>query len=120
VAIPVFCQPVWDWFIEAAWAAGLLPEPVAAVEWQPDGFEAVDPQKDATADLMEIRMGTKTLRQAIAQRGWNPDAMLEEIARTNADLDRLEITLDSDPRKVTQQGLMQRNLSDAEGADPAN
>jgi hypothetical protein len=46
--------------------------------------------------------------------------MLEEIARTNADLDRLEITLDSDPRKVTQQGLMQRNLSDAEGADPAN
>jgi len=120
VVIPVFCQPVWDWFIEAAWAAGLLPEPVAAVEWQPDGFEAVDPQKDATADLMEIRMGTKTLRQAIAQRGWNPDAMLEEIARTNADLDRLEITLDSDPRKVTQQGLMQRNPSDAAGDGAAN
>lgn len=110
IVIPIFCQPIWDWFIEAAWAAGLLPEPQAACEWQPAGFEAVDPQKDAVADLMEIRMGTKTLRQAIAQRGWNPDAILEEIARTNGDLDRLNITLDSDPRKVTQQGLMQKAI----------
>jgi lambda family phage portal protein len=117
LVIPVFCQPVWDWFIESAWAAGLIPEPAAAVEWQPDGFEAVDPQKDATADLMEIRMGTKTLRQAIAQRGWNPDALLEEIARTNADLDRLGIVLDSDPRKVTQQGLMQKPVDAADEED---
>jgi lambda family phage portal protein len=122
LVIPVFCQPVWDWFVESAWAAGLVPEPAAAVTWQPSGFEAVDPQKDAAADLMEIRMGTKTLRQAIAARGYNPDAILAEIAETNAVLDRLGIVLDSDPRKVSQQGQLQKaseGNADAEEPDAA-
>lgn len=108
LVIPVFCQPIWDWFIESAWLAGLLPEPRARVEWQPDGFEAVDPKADAASDLMEMRMGTMTLPQAIAKRGYNPAAQLKAIAESNAMLDALGITLDSDPRKVTQQGLMQK------------
>ncbi|NKF15295.1 phage portal protein, partial [Rhizobium phaseoli] len=33
--IPMFCQPVWDWFCEAAWAAGQLPSPQIPVEWSP-------------------------------------------------------------------------------------
>ena len=24
--IPMFCQPVWDWFTAQAWAAGRLPQ----------------------------------------------------------------------------------------------
>lgn len=117
VVIPLFCQPVWDWFIEAAWLAGKLPVATAKCEWQPAGFESVNPQADAAADLAEMRMGTLTLPKAIAKRGWNPRAMIHEIADTNTLLDRLGIILDSDPRKVTQQGLSQKNFDNGKAGD---
>ncbi len=113
LVIPVWCQPIWNWFTEAAWAAGLLPQPRIPVEWQPSGFEMLDPGAEAAADLLEMRMGTMTLPQAIAKRGYNPKLMLKEIADTNAEIDALGLILDSDPRKVTQQGLMQRILEAA-------
>ena len=82
--IPMFCAPVWRWFTEAAWAAGQIPSPIVPVEWSPPKFEAVDPQKDAMANLLSIRSGTMTLAEVIAKQGRNPDAVLAEIAATNA------------------------------------
>lgn len=105
--IPMFCAPSWRWFTEAAWAAGRIPTPDVPVEWSPPKFEAVDPQKDAMADLLAIRSGTMTLAHAIARQGRNPDAVLAEIAATNAKLDELGLVLDSDPRRVTKTGSAQ-------------
>lgn len=105
--IPMFCQPAWNWFAEAAWMAGHIPEPVVPVEWSPPKFEAVDPMKDAMADLLSIRSGTMTLAEAIAQQGRNPDAVLAEIANMNTKLDEAGIVLDSDPRRVTKTGSAQ-------------
>jgi capsid protein len=105
--IPMCCAPLWRWFTEAAWAAGLIPTPEVAVEWSPPKFEAVDPQKEATAQLLAIRSGTMTLAEVIARQGRNPDAVLAEIAATNAKLDALGLVLDSDPRKVTKTGILQ-------------
>ncbi len=105
--VPLFCDRVWNWFTEAAWAAGHIPEPNIRVEWSPPKFEAVDPQKDAMADLLAIRSGTMTLAEAIARQGRNPDAVLAEIAATNAKLDGLGIVLDTDPRRVTKTGSAQ-------------
>lgn len=120
VVIPGFCQPVWDWFIEAAWAAGLVPSPRIAVQWAPPRFDAVDPLKDAQADLLMLRMGTLTLPQAIARQGWNPDAVLAEIAATNAKLDALGLKLDGDPRAMTKAGTFQPLPADeADEADDA-
>ena len=48
-----------------------------------------------------------TLAQAIARQGRNPDAVLAEIAATNAKLDELGLVLDSDPRRVTKTGSAQ-------------
>jgi len=115
--IPMVCAPVWRWFTEAAWAAGQIPTPDVAVEWSPPKFEAVDPQKDAMANLLAIRSGTATLAEVIAQQGRNPDAVLAEIAATNAKLDALGLVLDSDPRRVTKTGSAH---SGEPGADPAN
>jgi lambda family phage portal protein len=105
--IPMLCQPVWNWFTEAAWVAGHIPESVVPVEWSPPKFEAVDPMKDAMADLLSIRSGTMTLAEAIARQGRNPDAVLAEIASMNAKLDAAGIVLDSDPRRVTKTGSAQ-------------
>jgi lambda family phage portal protein len=107
IFIPVLCQPIWNWFCEAAWVAGKLPRPDIAVEWSPPRFEAVDPLKDAMADLLAMRSGTMTLAQAISRQGHNPDAVLAEIAAMNVRLDALGIILDSDPRRVTKTGVMQ-------------
>lgn len=113
--VPLFCDRVWSWFTEAAWAAGHIPEPIVRVEWSPPKFEAVDPQKDAMADLLAIRSGTMTLAEAIARQGRNPDAVLAEIAATNAKLDELGIVLDTDPRRVTKTGSAQSaETADAE------
>jgi len=111
----MFCQPVWDWFTAQAWAAGQLPQAKIAVAWSPPRFEAVDPLKDAMADLLAMRSGTMTLAQAIARQGHNPDAVLAEIAAMNAKLDTLGLILDSDPRKVTKTGALQAEtmLSDS-------
>jgi lambda family phage portal protein len=107
IFVPVFCQPVWDWFTAQAWAAGRLRSPTISVQWSPPRFEAVDPLKDAMADLLAMRSGTMTLAQAIARQGHNPDAVLAEIAAMNQKLDALGVILDSDPRKVTKTGVMQ-------------
>ena len=107
IFVPGFCQPSWDWFTAQAWAAGHLAQPKIAVEWQPPRFEAVDPLKDAMADLLAMRSGTMTLAQAIARQGHNPDAVLAEIAAMNAKIDTLGLILDSDPRRVTKTGILQ-------------
>jgi lambda family phage portal protein len=110
VVIPIFCQPVWDWFIAAAYAAGLIPVAAAGVEWEPPKFEYLNPLDDVRADLMMVRMGSTSLRRVVARQGENLDDILAETAETNAVLDKLGIVLDSDPRKVTQQGLYQPDM----------
>ncbi len=107
IVIPTLCQPVWDWFCLHANIAGLLPQSNIAVQWSPPRWDAVDPLKDAQADLLSIRSGTMTLGQAIARQGYNPESVLAEYAQFNALLDNLGIVLDSDPRRVTGAGQIQ-------------
>jgi capsid protein len=107
--IPMFCAPTWRWFTEAAWAAGQIPSPDVPVEWSPPKFEAVDPQKDAMANLLSIRSGTMTLAEVIARQGRNPDAVLAEIAGDQRQARCLGLVLDSDPR---------RDHQDRQRADP--
>ena len=45
----------------------------------------------------------------IVRYAGNPDAVLAEIAATNAKLDDLGLVLDSDPRRVTKTGSAQTN-----------
>ena len=125
LVIPGFCEPVWRWFqflskqFWAAWVAGMIPNPMVKVEWQPPRFDAVDPLKDAQADLLMLRSGTLTLAQAIARQGYDPASQLGEIAEMNALLDRLKIVLDSDPRMMTKAGTAQPDPNDP-ASDAAN
>lgn len=110
--IPMFCTPVWQRFVQIASVAGLIgdPEPVPA-EWTPPGFGSVDPYKDSVATLNRLRTGTLTLRQAIAEQGYDPDAQLDQIAEINRVLDERGIVPDCDPRRVTQTGTQQKELN---------
>ncbi len=106
--IPMFCEPIWRWFVDAAVMAGLLPEGMEiAAEWGPPKFESVNPLQDAQADLLEVRAGFSTLPQQIARRGYDPDEVLAEWAGFAQKSDAAGLVFDSDPRRVTKGGLVQ-------------
>ena len=110
--VPGLCQPVWSRFVELAQASGQLPEGEITSEWTAPRFEAVDPLKDIQADVLAVRAGVMTLKEAIARQGYDPAQVLAEIASTNAELDAAGITLDTDPRRSTKTGQEKTATSD--------
>ncbi len=84
--IPLFCQPMWDWTMEAAWQVGKVPQRRIPCEWTTQKFESVDPLKEAKADMETLRAGSRSLREIIAESGRDPDDVLKEMAETNAQL----------------------------------
>lgn len=116
--IPMLCQPIWDWFCEAAYLAGEIAAPSVPVEWAPPRFESVNPWQDAQTDLLETRAGFASLRHQIAKRGYDHSEVLQEIAADAAEIDRLKLTLDSDPRKMTKAGGAQNAPGDENEPPP--
>ncbi|WP_173953539.1 phage portal protein [Hyphomicrobium sulfonivorans] len=114
IVIPMLCQPIWDWFIDAAFLAGKIDTDYVPVEWNPPRFMSADPKKDVEATLSEVRSGLKSPQRAIAETGFDPDEVLEEFAEWNAKLDAKGVVLDSDPRRMTKIGQAQ-----AEPKDPS-
>ncbi len=116
--IPVACDPLWSWFTDAAWLAGAIPDQDVPVVWTPPKFESIDREKDANGDLIEIRMGTKTWPQAVAERGYDPDQQIEEIVTTQKKLDEAGVVLDIDARKLSRNGNRDSKPAAAEPATP--
>lgn len=112
IVIPMLCEPVWAWFCEAAYLAGEIDTPEIAVEWNPPKFISADPVKDATATIMEVRAGLRSMPEAISATGRNPAVVLAETVEWNKLLDKDKVILDSDPRKVTKQGMYQIDPAD--------
>jgi lambda family phage portal protein len=112
--IPMLCQPIWDWFCEAAYFAGKIPSPTVPVTWSPPKFYSADQMKDVKADLAEVRAGFRSAQSAILARGENPDDVLAEIIEWNKKIDDAKVILDSDPRNVTQAGNAQPEPGDTD------
>jgi lambda family phage portal protein len=118
--VPMFCAPTRKRFIQTLILLGKIPAKAIgdpklnlyATQWTAPKFESVDPLKDTMADLKRIRMGVLTLEQAIVAAGEDPDRQLQDIARINAKLDKLEIILDCDPRNTTDRGQEQPAATD--------
>lgn len=67
----------------------------------------VDPIKDLMGELIEIRSGLKLLARSLAERGMNAEDHLRELAKMNSLIDDLGLALDSDPRRLTDSGVLQ-------------
>ena len=74
-----FCRPIYEWVITEAVASGRLAapgffsDPVVKAAWLGSDWIGpariqLDPQKEASADLIDVGMGTKTLEQVIMER----------------------------------------------------
>ena len=93
VVVHRFCRPIFRQWLTAEVMAGRLdlpgffdnPEPYFAVKWITPRNDWVDPAKDVAAEVEAIRAGLMSRREAVASRGYDIEALDEEIA---ADHDR--------------------------------
>jgi lambda family phage portal protein len=79
VVIPMFCQPVIEWFAEAALMAGLISEAelpdVKRVEHAPHGWQYIHPVQDPQGKALEVTSGFRSRSSVIAERGDDPEAV---------------------------------------------
>lgn len=82
----------------------------------------VDPLKEITAKIMEIRAGLQSQPDAIAERGGDWESYLREIDQFLQALDasQSKIVLDTDPRKMNQAGALQGAAKATERTGDAN
>lgn len=95
-------DPMWTQFVSSALAAGLLSVPDGINELTI--FDAVfrgpvqpwiDPAKEASANLIQVRAGFKSLSQVIRERGENPRKVMAEIKRERDEAEEMGIELSS-------------------------
>lgn len=66
-----------------------------------------DPIKDLMAEVIEIRAGLKLLSRSLAERGINHEDHLQQLAALNTIIDELGLALETDPRRLTDSGVLQ-------------
>lgn len=107
--IPLACQGVWDWCMEAAQTAGLLPEdePLPGATWTSPPMQMIEPDKETLGTVRQVRGGLKSLSKAIREQGEDPDEVFAELAADMKKAKALGLVLDTDPSKTTQSGQEQ-------------
>lgn len=117
--IPQMCDPVWVWAMEAAVIMGQSRE-IPKAQWTAPAPPMIEPDKEGLAAQRNIRTGITSLSEEIRARGFDPDELLQELADDYKKLDDLGLVLDSDGRKMTQQGQAQRGEIFGEAVEPMN
>jgi lambda family phage portal protein len=104
--VPLFCEPALRRWAELARAVGVLPADADAEvrRWVAPEIEMLDRRAEVLTDLLRVRAGFASRAEVVGRSGWRAEDIDAEIASDNARADRLGLTLDSDPRRTTQQG----------------
>lgn len=97
--IPMFCETVWEWFVEACVIKGLIDSSrVKDYQWTPPRREMIDPVKETAALKDQVRSGFASYSEAIRGMGKDPEQHMAEMAADFSALDKLKLTIESDPR----------------------
>lgn len=106
--IPLICQPALERRMRVLAAqTGDRRFLQVRANWALPVRRHADPVKDLMAEVIEIRSGLKLLSKSLAERGINADGHLQEIARLNGIMDELKLALETDPRRLTDSGVLQ-------------
>lgn len=96
---------VLDWFIESQRLVGKSYPPLDYVpNWTPPKREMIDPTKEVPAKIKAIRAGLDTFSDSIRERGKDPESHFAELKSDKDKIDELELVLDSDASKKSQNG----------------
>lgn len=96
------CRPMWERFLTVAKKFEIIkvPSGVDQDTWMDAQFRGpvqpwIDPAKESSANLIQVRAGFKSISQVIRERGENPRKVFAEIKRERDELEELEIDLSS-------------------------
>jgi lambda family phage portal protein len=109
--VHMFCRPAFRRWMELEVLRRTLPLPEKGVQqymrnvtWAPPAMQLTDPQREVDAMVRAIRAGLMSREMAVASLGYDLAEVDAQIAAGNKAADAAGIVLDSDPRRVTQQG----------------
>jgi len=100
--IPQMLDGVARWWLAAAELGGMRVTGRERIEWTPPRREMIDPTKETAAANAAIRAGITSLSAVHREFGVHTVNVFNEIAETNAMIDKLGLRLDSDPRNESQ------------------
>lgn len=82
IVIPMFCQPVVEWFAQAALLAGKVTveefDDVRRVEHAPHGWSHIHPVQDPQGKKLEVDAGFRSRSSVVGERGDDVDAVDDE------------------------------------------
>lgn len=113
-----WCRRVAARWLDVAVASGAISIPGywnnrsqhLAIDWIAPKWQWVDPLKEVTSILVQVRSGFKPRSEAAAELGWSLEQLDAEIARSNQSADANKLVLDSDPRNTTKTGALQQAI----------
>ena len=103
--IPQFCDPAWAWAMQAARVGGMDIDAPPAVEWTCPPPPMIDPEAEGRAYMVALRIGAKSWPEMQRELGYDPEAVLAEIATWQQKMAKAGVILDGDPSVTTQAGL---------------
>jgi len=106
--VPQLCAPAWARVMRREALRLNRPELAkVGAAWTPAPRAWVDPVKDATAEIMEIRAGLSSLPESLAARGQDWRKTFAVQAEVNKAIDDAGLAFDSDARRVNGSGALQ-------------
>lgn len=97
VLIPMLCDRIFDWLMDAAIMSGQLREK-ATVTWTPPRREFIDPAKEISALLEAVRAGFTSWQEVIRETGWTKEELLAELIEDAKMWDDAGLKPGCDPR----------------------
>jgi lambda family phage portal protein len=116
--VPLFCEPIWKVFCEAAKMRGIVSK-TAVAEWTPPRRLMLDPVKEANGLSLQIRAGLISRAEAVRQLGFDPDVLLAEMISEQAEQDAAGMMLESDAKHDPQRVNFGKEAYLASKAKPA-
>lgn len=113
IMINHFLDPVIKEFMNVMEILGANTSNISWVN-TPPRREMIDPTKEVPAIVKSVRAGLTTLSDEILAQGKDPIEQLNQVKKDNDLLDKLEIWLDSDPRRTGNNGDVQATEIDEE------
>ncbi len=110
LAIPQTCQPAWRRVQGQRRALGR--PGIGPALWQPPARPWIDPVKDGEAEKNLLRLGLKTIPQALAERGLDAAEQFDEIAAAQNATDELGLKFDGDARQQQPGFLISQQVGD--------
>lgn len=117
--VPQCLNPIWTWFIEGLVLLGKIPPSFSSpgVNWTVPRREMISPVEETKALNDDVRSGFKSWSEAVRERGYNPEDIIQEMIADAAMFDKSGLKPASDPRydpnrSVQQPGEQKQGIID--------